>query len=95
MNKITIHYDYKDGAEDDYYTIQSTQKKYNIHTVHFETHCLLFFKDFNLDVTILCEDGRYINNQELLKNTGEYTDKEIRKEHDVLKMFLAGAFRWK
>lgn len=91
MRKITINYNFTSGDELSYKEVKDCPNGYNI-----KTNCLQFF---NLhsgdDVTILRKDGRYINNLELLKNTGVYTDKEIRSQHNILKMFIAGAFNWR
>ena len=61
----------------------------------FTTHCTNFFNTDNPDCMIVCEDNRYILVEELLQNNeGQYTMKEIRKEHNIEKMFRAGAIRW-
>jgi len=62
------------------------------------TNCLVFFRFEMLekfsDVFITSEIG-YISLKELLENNpGQYTKKEIRKKHNALKLFLAGAFEW-
>lgn len=62
------------------------------------TYCLDFFSFDTLekgyDVIVVFRSG-YIQLSELLDNTGEYTDKEIRKAHNVHKMLVAGAFKFK
>ena len=87
---IIIHYDYTNGTELSY--AEGIQKKDN-----FFTNCLDFFcNDTNVfDVKILCYNGDYISRNELLLNNGDYTDKEIRKEHNILKMLKAGTFKFK
>ena len=87
MVKVNIHMDFSDGSEIPYFDGKESLKDFN-------THCLQFFNDFRMDVTLIQKRGVYINNQELLRNTGEYTDKEIRRMHNVLKIFLAGGLKW-
>lgn len=82
---ITIHYDFTDGSEISYF--EGCQKKDN-----FTTNCLEFF---NMtietdDVVVLKKDGSFVSR----KNIYNHTDKEIRKEHDIRKMLLAGSFKW-
>lgn len=43
---------------------------------------------------ILLKDFKQIVLSELLLNNGKYTIKEIRKEHKVLRLFLAGTLNW-
>jgi len=88
MKSIIIHYDFTTGEEVSF----GEGKKLD----NFKTHCLQFFNTEGDDVTIIRKDGRYINNLELLKNVpGEYTEKEIRKAHNIRKIFVAGGFEWK
>jgi hypothetical protein len=46
------------------------------------------------DVILLKKD-KYISLSELLENKYNYTEKEIRKAHNVLKMFRGEAFNWR
>lgn len=92
MNRIFINYDYTTEDEFSYGEGEKIIEKYPDYV--FETNCLLFIDRKDCDVTIRKKNGEYINNQEIYKNTGEYTDKEIRKEHILLKIFLAGGFKW-
>lgn len=91
MTKIQINYDFTTGLELPYGTILSYLDSSD---VCVQTHCLQFFNNFNLNVTIMKYNGDHINNQELLENTGEYTDKQICREHNILKIFLVNGFKW-
>ena len=46
-------------------------------------------------VRVVKKDGSYIDLRELLAGDDFYTSKEIRSEHNLLKMLLAGAFNFK
>jgi hypothetical protein len=65
------------------------------------THCLNFFcfDNFllrNYEVIIHNGEGGYIKISELLGDAKDYgVDKELRKVHNVYKMFIAGAFKFK
>lgn len=58
------------------------------------THNLLFFNfntlDKGYDVKINKKNGDYIILSELLENDGRYTDRHIRRSHNVLNLLLAG-----
>lgn len=83
---ITIHLDFTDGTEVSY--MEGT-----VLSESFNTHCLEFFNmDIEVDdVVVVKKDGSTISR----KNIQQHTDKEIRKEHDIRKMLVAGAFEWK
>lgn len=84
---ISIHFDYTDGTEISYY--EGLKKKDN-----FSTCCLDFFSfDTDVsDVVVFTKNGKYVSRNELLQNTGKFTDKEIRKEHNIHKMLVSGSF---
>lgn len=87
---IKIHYDFTDGTEMSY--VEGLKMGDN-----FSTCCLDFFTVENpaSDVVIITQSGSTISRNKLINNEGDYTAKEIRKEHDILKMFKAGSFDWK
>ena len=87
---IKIHYDFTDGTEMSY--VEGLKMGDN-----FSTCCLDFFTVENpaSDVVIITQNGSSISRNELVNNEGDYTAKEIRKEHNILKMFKAGSFDWK
>jgi len=60
------------------------------------THCLDFFSTYcqAKDVKIISSEGS-ISRNELMLNTGDYTEKYIREEHNILKIFKAGGLKWK
>ena len=85
---ITIHYDFTDGSEISY--IEGMEKKDN-----FNTHCLSFFSfETDVDVTVLKKDGSMIIKSELL-GSSVYTNKNIRVAHNIERMLLANAFKFK
>ena len=63
-----------------------------------DTNCLVFFSfDYlkKFDDVIIWRENKHISLKELLENNeGQYTKKEIRPEHNALKLFLAGALEW-
>lgn len=87
---IKIHYDFTDGTEMSYF--EGLKMGDN-----FSTCCLDFFTVENpaSDIVIINQNGSSISRNELINNEGDYTAKEIRQEHDILKMFKAGSFNWK
>lgn len=86
---IEIHWDFTDGTEVSYQ--QGLMLKDG-----FTTCCLDFFSNDTQveDVIVVDRAGNWISKSVLLENTGEYTDKEIRHEHNLHKMLVAGAFKW-
>lgn len=86
---ITIHFDFTDGTEVSY--AEGLELKDN-----FNTNCLDFF-DFDTkvdEVQVVSKSGHFLSRNGLLyKNS--YTDKEIRKAHNIQKMLKAGTFNWK
>ena len=82
---ITIHWDFTDGSEVSYQ--EGLELKDN-----FTTCCLEFFNmDIEVDdVVVVGRTGKKISR----KNIQQYTSKEIRKEHDIRKMLVAGSFNW-
>lgn len=83
---IKIHYDFTDKTEISYK--EGLEKGDN-----FTTNCLQFFCLDNKasEVIIINKEGKYISRN----NIQAHTLKEIRKEHNILKMFLSEAFDWK
>jgi len=86
---IEIHWDFVDGTEISY--AEGLKKKDD-----FATNCLDFFTTDNpaSDVVILSKNNHRLSRNRLLYNDVFHTDKEIRKEHNILKMLKAGAFSW-
>jgi len=96
MSKIIINYDFNTDKELSYHECKIARKL----EMSFETCCIsmfsfdaLFLYDYE-DVIVKRKDGRYISAKELLENTGGYTDRNIRKAHNLQKMLTAGAFEW-
>jgi len=94
---ITINYDFGTGKELPYLTgLEAITRDQS-----FTTNCIVFFSFTQIfergydDVKIVKQDGSYISAKELLDNTGEYTDREIRRAHNLQKLFCAGALKWK
>lgn len=87
---ITIHYNFTNGTEVSY--VEGLELKDN-----FSTNCLDFFcfDTLPVEVIVIKKNGDYISLKELLLNTGEYTDKEIRIAHNIHKMLKANSFKWK
>lgn len=85
---IKIHIDFKDGTE--LSLIEGQAKGDN-----FTTNCLDFFQMDNPaeEVKIIYSNGSYISRNELLTKQGKYCYKQVRKEHNIQKMFLAGKFK--
>ena len=64
------------------------------------TNCLDFFCFDTLkrgveDVIIRRFSGQYISAKELLNHEWDYTERDIRKAHNIRKMFVAGCFNWR
>ncbi len=86
---ITIHYDFTDGTELSYYQGLTTNGDFN-------TCCLSFFsQEIFGNVIIVKKDGSYIDKNEVLSNKYDYTDKNIKRSHNIYKMFMTGAFKWR
>lgn len=82
---ITIHYDFTDGSEVSFHEGLILRD-------NFTTCCLDFF-NFDIetdDVIIIRKDGKRLSR----KNINEHCEKEIRKQHNIHKMFVAGSFDW-
>jgi hypothetical protein len=91
---IYIHYDFTNSKEISYKEVLLEVDLNNNDMIY--TNCLSFFC-FDCkahDVIIIDKEGNYISRNELLLNQGNYTTKEIRKQHNILKMFLANSFNW-
>ena len=93
---IQIEFDYTHGYLSSYSEVLEDIKA-DKHMIF--TNCLNFFSfDYlgkGYDVIVRKLNGQKIVLSELLENTGVYTDKEIRKAHNVYKMLLAGAIRFR
>ena len=86
---IKIHLDFSTGEEISY--LEGKRK-----LTDFSTHCLQFFNEATHDdVVVLRKDGRYILKSELMVGDSFYTDKEIRGAHNITKMLIAAAFKFK
>lgn len=80
---ITIHWDFTDGTELSY--IEGCEKGDN-----FTTNCLEFF-NFSVEVDeviVLRKDGATISR----KNIQNHTQKQIRREHNIQRILVAGGF---
>lgn len=88
---IIIHYDFTNGKEVSY--IEGLDLF--IRGINFYTNVLDFFSADYPNTIILNRNGEYISVKELLANTGEYTNKEIRSTHNLRKMLITGSFTWK
>ena len=86
---IKIHYDFTDGTEVSY--AEGLKLRDN-----FNTCCLDFFTTDHIadDIVVISKSGKELSRNELMKNKGNFTLKEIRKEHDILKMLKANTFNW-
>jgi hypothetical protein len=85
---IKIHFDFVDGTEVSY--SEGLDLKDN-----FNTNCLDFFcwdKDVD-DVLVVDKKGNVLSRNTLLVNN-TYTNKQIRKNHNIQKMLKAGSFNW-
>jgi len=86
-NIIRVHYDFTDGSELSYIEGKNCKGA-------FTTNCLEFFSTSNPNTFIVKRDGGRMSVQDLLRNDGFITKKEIREAHDLRKMLVAGAFEW-
>lgn len=86
---ITIHYDFTDGTEVSYQEGVALKDD-------FTTCCLDFFNNDEItdDVVVMDAKGNQLSRKLLLQNTGEFTDKEIRHEHNLHRLLVAGKFDW-
>ena len=83
---IIIHWDFTEGTELSY--IEAAQKMDN-----FTTHCLDFFC-FDTpvdDVIVLRKDGKGISRNNIQRHS---SGKEIRPEHNLRKLLVAGYFKF-
>lgn len=97
MSKIIIHFDFCVGEELPYYqSLKAIERKESFYTncINLFSFDHIFYDGYD-DVIILESTGKYISAKELLDNTGEYTNQEIRKAHNIFKIFIAGGFNWK
>jgi hypothetical protein len=77
-------------------TLEAIRNRQNV----INTFCINFFsfsmldKGYNVN---LFESGKYISAQELLDSKGKAynTDKDIRRAHNISKMYLSGALNLK
>ena len=83
---IIIHWDFTDGSEVSYQ--EGMELKDN-----FTTCCLEFFNmDIDVDdVIIYRKDDKHISRKNIQKHSN---GKEIREEHNIHKMLVAGSFNW-
>lgn len=76
----TIRLDFTDGTEISY--LEGITKKDN-----FNTHCLdFFFFDNAFDVTCIKKDGTKIVLSDIRRYPKMFSDKEIRAEHNLVKL---------
>lgn len=83
---IRIHWDFTDGTEISY--LEGLLKKDN-----FSTCCLDFFSMDNEaeEILVVRKDGKKISRKNIQDHS---TGKQIRKEHNIRKMLVAGALNW-
>ena len=96
--KILINYDFSTGNEISYQQCLNILASTNC-DIPFETHCLQIFSFDNLltnikDIVVRKKNGDYISMAGIMENCGKYTNKEIRHSHNILKILLAGGFKW-
>lgn len=86
---IEIHLDFHNGDE-------VSLEEGKLLGDNFSTLCTEFFSTETVpNVIVLKKDGSYIDRDELLKNTGEYTNKEIRTAHNIQRMLTSNSFNLK
>src|SRR5271169_6884770 len=90
MKTIFINFDFTTGAELSYEEGLKQDDTY-------ETNVLDFFSfgKYADDVIVRKKDGSYISRNELLNVHGTYIDKDIRSEHNIHRMLVAGAFKFR
>lgn len=96
MKRIIIQLDYQSELAEPYETVLESIKQGK---EFIFTYCLDFFNfsmlDKGYEVTLSRnEEGSELNLSELLLNNGEYTDKQIRREHNVARLYKAGCFNF-
>ena len=97
MKEVIILYDYADDTKLASYI--EVLKKIKDKDSYIVTNCITFF-NFNLldkgyDVKVVKKNGEYILLSELLHGDSTYTEREIRKTHNVYKMLIADCFSFK
>lgn len=92
MSIIVIHWDFTVGNELSHAKVQELIDLNDGRTIN--THCLNFFTT-ELNAIVVKENGDYISSIGLLVGDSDYTHKEIRREHNLEKMIIAGSFAWK
>lgn len=94
MKEIIIHYDSVHEKSLSYEQVKDAIVN-NVEEIH--TNCLSFFDfrmfDYDYNVIIISRIG-YIDMKELLNGDITYTYREIRRSHNIYKMFLANSFEW-
>jgi len=92
---ITIHYDFVNGTEKSYG--EGHELLFEDEHASFTTNCLTFFSNsFGDNVVVIDKHGRTIDRNELMSNKGHsYTDRFMRKAHNITKMLIANSFTWK
>jgi len=93
--KITIHHD-KTLPHINYVSYVEGLKHIESN-ISFYTHCIQFLnmyveEDNIKDIIVETDGDKIISIKELFMNTGIYTAKEIRKGHNIVKLFLANGF---
>lgn len=92
---IKIHIDFIDGTEVSY--IEGLELLDKDPNCNFTTSVLTFFSNsWDNNVIVIDKHGRSIDRNELMSNEGHsYTNKKMRKDHNIYKMLVANAFTWK
>ena len=92
---ITIHIDFVASNEVSY--IEGLELLHNNPQATFNTNCLTFFSNtWETNVIVIDRHGRSIDRDELMSNTGyKYTDRQMRKGHNIYNMLISNAFTWK
>ena len=84
---ITIHYDFVDGFEVSF--IQAEALLAVDINSNFSTNCLNYFS-FDYPCRLIRKNGNHLLPGELLRNGHLYTNKEIRKVHNISKILMCG-----
>lgn len=85
---IKIHWDFTDGTELSYVESKRAYKRGE----SFSTHSTAFFQA-EYDSILIKKSGETLRPSDLLRNSGEFTEKEIRTAHNMERMLRAGAFQ--
>jgi hypothetical protein len=87
---IKINFNFTDGTEVSY--LEGCELKDD-----FTTNCLDFFNNDEKvdDVIVVDKQGNILSRKLLMSNKSEYTNRDMREEHNLQKMLKANAFNWR